>query len=387
MPTISDIKIIFSENILILLTVSIAAIMWAFFIYRNTNPVVSKGLRNLLLILRIVTLILIILLIFEPVFGVKLIWRKKPTIGVVIDTSASMSLTDISGERPSQVNSLLQNESLSSLKANAHIAYFTFDLDARHFNPEKDSLKFDGQGTNIAKGLYDATEQIGNANCAGILLVTDGIVNEGERLYRIGQQVKVPVFPIVIGSSEESKDLVLRSVSTNDITYINSEVPIEVRIINKGFSDRKITVHVERNGTILDSKIIQLEENQLEANVQLNIIPEDEGLFKYDVIIPALEDELTYENNMYPFYMRVLKSKLNVLLIAGRPSVEYRFLKKTLEGDQNIQLHAFVQKINSEFYGENIDNLNELLKDTDCMIWLEFPTEGTNSSLLTTFQR
>ena len=84
--------------------------------------------------------------------------------------------------------------------------------------------------------------------------------------------------------------------------------------------------------------------------IELKLTPETEGNYQYKVMIPTLEGELIDSNNEKTFSLKVVKAKLNVFYLEGRPRWEYAFLKRTLERDPDIEATFAVlsKKVRSE---------------------------------------
>ena len=68
----------------------------------------------------------------------------------------------------------------------------------------------------------------------------------------------------------------------------------------------------------------------------MKLTPQSEGNFQYTVSLPTLDGELTAANNQKTFSIKVVKAKLNVFYLEGRPRWDYTFLKRTLERDPDI---------------------------------------------------
>ena len=71
--------------------------------------------------------------------------------------------------------------------------------------------------------------------------------------------------------------------------------------------------------------------------IELKLTPETEGNFQYTVTLPALDGELTEANNQKTFSVKVVKAKLNVFYLEGRPRWDYTFLKRVLARDPDIE--------------------------------------------------
>jgi hypothetical protein len=130
---------------------------------------------------------------------------------------------------------------------------------------------------------------------------------------------------------------------------------------------------------------------------RFNITPKRVGLNRYVVQIDTLAGELTKENNRRAFYVRVLKSKLKLWILAGAPSPDYSFLKRTLAADPNFRLQDFVQRPDGNFYNDvsaaslvaaltragGDDNAN----NPDGVIMLDFPRRDSDRRLLQTLSQ
>ena len=69
-----------------------------------------------------------------------------------------------------------------------------------------------------------------------------------------------------------------------------------------------------------------------------------------DILADGLiQGELTEKNNERSFFIKILKSKLRVLLLAGAPSPDVSAIRQALTEDDHFTIQAFVQK-NSNFH-------------------------------------
>ena len=83
-----------SANGWLLVLALLLGIGFSVFVYRYTNPPISKRLRYLLIALRSIALSLIIFIVFEPILSLTWFKTEAPIIGIIFDTSGSMGLTD-----------------------------------------------------------------------------------------------------------------------------------------------------------------------------------------------------------------------------------------------------------------------------------------------------
>ena len=83
--------------------------------YRNTNPAVSRGLRLLLTCIRCAALALVLLLVFTPVLRIETHSMRPPAVGLLIDNSSSMRLSDDGIPRSETVRQVLGSQEIARL--------------------------------------------------------------------------------------------------------------------------------------------------------------------------------------------------------------------------------------------------------------------------------
>ncbi|MBC7188476.1 MAG: hypothetical protein H5U38_15745, partial [Calditrichaeota bacterium] len=325
----------------------------------------------------------VILLVFQPVLELLLAKREKPLLPVLVDRSASMGLVDDSGARPQQVASVLGSKQLRSLAERARTRFYLFSsgLDGE-FQPGQDSLRFEGLGTNLEAALTQLREQLRGQPVAGVVIITDGAVNVGERLARLGEKSAWPLFPVAVGSSNPPRDLIVHSALANEVTYVGSEVAVEVRLLNRGFDQANVIVELQAEGQVLDRCTVPLAGNQPETQVTLRFRPEAPGSRRYVVTLSHLPGEQTYENNRAEFVVKALASKMKVVLLAGRPSHDVVFLGKALQADANVAAQIYVCRKGSGFYRASPQSLTQALQEADCALLVDFPATGTDGALV-----
>jgi hypothetical protein len=88
---------------------------------------------------------------------------------------------------------------------------------------------------------------------------------------------------------------------------------------------------------------------------------------------------VSYQNNRSSFYVKVLKSKMPVLLIAGGPSADVAAVRRALRDDPNIEVQSFIDRGNGQFYEGLLTD--QELRSAECIVLVGYP--GTGSSAAT----
>lgn len=364
------------------------AVLFTLFIYRRTTPPATNWLRRVLAGLRSFALAAALLLLFEPIMS--LAWQRseKPVVAVLIDQSASMKLADSLGARGEVARAALALPWVDQLRGRAEVAFFAFSDSLRSFT--KDSLTafdFNGDGSNIAAALLSTKEKLAAKQYGAAVLLSDGAYNLGTNPARVAESYGAPIVTVRLGNNQQTRDALISDIVTNEIAYAETQLPAEVSLSALGFTSRKTKLRVFEGEQEIQTQEVELPGDNTQTVVQLALTPKTIGLNRYEVRLDALEGEQTLANNRRVFYVRVLKSKLNVWLFAGAPSPDYAFLKRALERDPNYQVRGFVQKSGGGFYlapSEALPNLRqaEAWKEVDALALVDFPRRDSDRAAL-----
>jgi hypothetical protein len=352
----------------------------SFYVYRTTVPPVPLFTRYLLTGLRALALTLLILALCQPIFTLTRHSTVKPEIAVLIDNSLSMTLTDGSGNREQMLRSMVAGKALKSLSTAANLEFFTFSPSLH--GVAVDSLRLDGSSTDIASA-FRSLKNKAVPQLKAVLLLSDGNYNSGENPLDEVEKTSVPIFCAGIGDSLEQKDIAVQKLVTNSIAYVQSTVPVDATIKVTGFENRNLSVSLLEDGKQLDQQVITLPPSSssrtAEYPVHFIFSPTTEGVKKYTVSVTALEGEVTKKNNSKSVFVKVLKNKMRVAVIAGSPNADVSAIVQGLHADPNIETSLAVQQPNGQFNGQQLSQFAGL-SSAECIILIGFPTETTTPS-------
>ncbi len=368
------------------------AALFTWFIYRRTTPPVSNFLRRFLAALRGFALAAALLLLFEPILGLAFQREQKPAIAVLLDRSASMTLSDSAGTRAEKAVAALSLPWVEKLGKQAKISFFVFSdslqsvpLDSLH------GISFNGDGSNLSEALQSAKEKLAGQEYRAAILLSDGAHNLGGNPGRIAESYGAPILAVQLGADRLARDAMISEVLTNEIAYAETQLPVEISIGAAGFQGRNSKLHILEGEQELATQELVLPPEGTQTTAKITLTPKQLGLNRYTVKLDGLEGEQTLANNRRVFYVRVLKSKLNLWIFSGAPSADFSFLKRALQSDPNYQVRGFVQRPGGAFYNSPGASLPafahaEAWKDVDGIIMIDFPTRDTERPLLDLIQ-
>ena len=332
-------------------------------VYLRIERPLQRRQTLLLIALRVCALAILLGCLLAPVIIEKRDITPPMHLSVLVDTSQSMRLTDAGNlSRLNQVNELLFGELLfgdsdtENERTLLHTLADRFEVHVYPFDTELHQEESgEGQQTlrlkHIERGPMGALTDIGTAlqqvdaawkgqQRAGIVLFTDGAHNAGELPMEALVALQMPVYALGVGAAEPPKDIQLQQVDVAPVAYTGHEQRIRVTVAQSGYTGQTTRlalreVNRQKVQRLVASTTLTFEEGS--QQIEFTLTPETEGNFQYTLTLPTLDGELTSENNEKTFALKVVKAKLSVFYLEGRPRWEYTFLKRALERDPGIE--------------------------------------------------
>ncbi|MCU0425296.1 MAG: hypothetical protein MUF71_06680 [Candidatus Kapabacteria bacterium] len=395
--------------LLALCGIAAAALSW--YAYSVTTPPISPARRFTLMALRLLGLWILLFALFEPIVNVLRATEEPPSVAILLDNSESLSLRDASRDRKADYLAALKalkpetlNDALP--EAVSEITLFANDastVPAKDFVP--DSMRLDGQFTNITKPLQRIFQNAERTNTQAVLLVTDGAFNEGENPLYAAEMLARPMVIVGVGDSTEAKDIAVRSVITNEVGYVDSELPVNITVQSSGFTEGAATLVLRDNGETVAEQTLPLRGTE-SRTVSFVYKPKQAGMHTLTAEIKnqrssnqsGLEGELTTKNNAYSEFVNVLKNKRKTLVLAAQLSPDISFIRSSLEANSNVQCNVYVEDMKGGFLDNvaaaqdgkpletspkrTLETLRQDLADAEAIVLVGFPLTSTPLSFI-----
>lgn len=369
----------------VLILLSIVSVLIAIYYYRITVPPISPGKKRLLVILRSAAVLLLLFTIFEPVLTIISGIEKEPKLAVLLDNSLSMAQRDAGTNRNTQYRDAYEKSGFTEIGGeNLEVAYF--DSDVKYVNNfitnnfNYDSLRKNGQLTDISKALRWVNSSFAEDNIQAVLLFTDGEFNAGINPVYDADAFDKPVYIIGIGDSSEPKDVSIQSVLMNEVAYIDNPVPVNINIKINGFTGGSLKLALLDNGVKFAEQDITVNQNQKVYSALMEYKPKTEGLHKITANISSLTGELTLKNNSLTEFIKVLKNKRKISILAGAPSADIPFIKNVVNKEKGVEISSFIQKKGAEFYDKAPTAAD--LMESEIIILIGFPISSTPPTVM-----
>src|SRR4029078_10613939 len=144
------------------------------------------------------------------------------------------------------------------------------------------------------------------------------------------------------GLGEKSlRDLSVAAVLADQFAFVRTPASIEAVIRQTGLPDRHVEVTLERDGGPLPTRSVVLRGDRSEEKIAFDWLPDHPGNFVFRISTPVLQGEALKSNNESSFALKVIRDRVRVLHLSGRPSWDERFLRAMLRRDPNVDLVSF----------------------------------------------
>jgi hypothetical protein len=216
--------------------------------------------------------------------------------------------------------------------------------------------------------IKNALEQESHQNVKGLVLLSDGIYNQGINPTYLN--INTPVYTVGLGDTSEKKDVKIKQVLYNKITLKGSEVPIQLEIQHQGFANQKATLTVFENQKAIATQALTLNKNKGIEKVSLKMNMNALGMKHYVFKITPLQAEFNTYNNEAHAYIEVIEDELQILICAPAPHPDIKAIKAALETKQQTKVSTYIASVNK-------------LPETkfDFIIFHQFPTYSQHPSV------
>lgn len=347
---------------------------YSFYVYRYTIPQIQPFKKIVLVTLRVLALLILCLILFEPILNLSKKLTLEPSNFVFIDNSRSIRIDD-GTNRLSTIKKIVNDFSVNASESN--LTFYEFGNSVNPIDVDSlDKLNFSDGATN----LQDVFKTVQNSekNIASVTIVSDGVITSGSNPYYDAINLGIPVFTIGIGDTTQHTDVEIKKVLHNDIVYVETPTNIISTISNKGFSGDLITAALYEDNKFISQQTVKLSPSGIQ-NITFDYSPQSSGEKKLSIQLSSLKGEFTTANNKQVFYVNVLSNKIKVLLLASSPNADLTFIKNALKRDENIQVNSIVQISHNKFQNELNYNV---IDSADVLFLIGFPSDKTPQELL-----
>ncbi len=334
--------------------------------------------RGLLVGLRTAAALCCLVVFLQPALELRHVTREPNHVAILVDDSRSMELAEQrkGATRAERAAELLGASAPAFTKwRERHILdFYTFSDVLQPASAETllEPAQPRADATLLREALEQTRARYQEDDLAGIVVISDGIatgrfgegVDDGAaRDFLSGLDTRVHTAWVGRGGL---LDLAIARVNADEFAFVRTVVKVEATVRATGLPRRTVPVVLRQGGKVVRQATVEVGGDISEAKVAFEFTPERIGKYVYEFSVPVDPGEAVTGNNARAFVLHVIRDKVRVLQVSGRPSWDERALRGWLKSDPNVDLISF-------FILRTPDDIQMVSQDE--MSLIPFPTE------------
>jgi hypothetical protein len=179
------------------------------------------------------------------------------------------------------------------------------------------------------------------------VILSDGLVSASaatrQHLTELVDGLAVPVTTVAAGAPT-LRDVAVAELHVGEFAFVENLTEFSAELISHGLAGERAEVALLRDGEELAREPLRLAGDGERQTVRFEVAPDRTGEFVYEIRVAPLDpdlEEATLANNHRAFIIKVLRDKVRVLHVAGRPDWDVRALRTLLKRDPNVELLSY----------------------------------------------
>ncbi len=315
----------------------VLALGFAFLMYQLKGPW-TKTWNWILFGMRAVLAFFLMFLLLGPIVKQINNLFEKPLIVFLYDTSTSIKeSTDSTSIRN------ISNQLAVAIKTAKEKG---FDTKITNLDGEEGSLqKLNGVASDLSGGLKKISNQYEGRNIHSVVLVSDGIYNQGvSPLYA---SYPFPVYTLGIGDTLQRTDIAIKNLMYNKLAYQGNRFPVRIELIIKNLANQSITVSLLQRGKLLDKQTKNSSGDQLLV-YDFQPIANEQGIQKLDVQVEIKNGEYNIRNNQASVFIEVVDGKKKILFISPTPHPDSKALREVIDKNSNYEFLLHIPDVSDQ---------------------------------------
>ena len=349
-------EIVFSEKywgLILLVSLIIASGITLLSYYKSRDTFeLRPWQRTILMVLRFLAFFFVTLLLSGPLVKTLRKIVQNPVVILAIDNSTSVTGFSedafVVDEKLAIIDKISQ-----SLREKFDVISYTFGEEVLRENQPRFSEKRSAY-SDVIQAVYNNHF---NENVGALLLIGDGIYNQGENPVNVARQLNYPVYTLALGDTTAHRDVRVAAVRINRNAFLGNKFPVEIDIRYQGMPNQNIRFNLQHQGLSVFSENINTRESDGFKTIFTYLDADNKGLQYYTALVETNLDEQNKLNNSHQFVINVLENKQRILIISNGSHPDAGALKDALEGQVNYEVSLFTE----EPYPASIKEFNLLV--------------------------
>jgi hypothetical protein len=309
----------------------------------------------------------LLLMLWHPALSIATLRPQQNIVAVVVDDSASMAIEDVPGavsssSRRAAAVRVLDSGLISSLQQRFQVRLYRLSDHLERIE-KLDQLSSSAPATHIGESLKQVLADAASLPIGAVVLLSDGADNSGgvdlETISEIRRQ-RIPVHTIGFGREKMAHDLEISDAQVPARALPDSRLSAEVSFHQHGYAGSKAKITLKEGAKVLASRDVTLKGDGVEQTESVLFSAGEAGVKTIETSVDLLPGEENPRNNRITRLVNVDKRKPRILYLEGEPRWEFKFLRRAVEDDRNIDLVTILRTTQNKIYRQGIANEKEL---------------------------
>ena len=289
----------------------------------------SRMLTSLLFALRVIVVTTVVMLFINPYIKQKTYKIEQPIVIIAQDNSESIILTKDSvfykTKYPKLVDSLANVLEKGYNVETYLLGGSVTDASSSHFDRPQGAEKsheFSEQYTNISNALNTISRQYYKKNVGAVVLLSDGIVNQGVNPELNIENYPFPIYSVTLGDTVSYPSMTIKEVKYNKTVPANMLFPLRVTANAFNYKGEEMNVIVRMDGNDVENITAPVTSNRFSRTFDFNIDSGEEGTKQIEIIVG---------DNIRRVFINVTDKKYRILCLAHAPHPDIAAIKSALD--------------------------------------------------------
>lgn len=336
---------------IILGAIVIAAGISSLMYYKNKDTTELTSIqKKILMAVRFITVFFLVALLGAPLLKTIKKIVQNPIVILAVDNSASIMGNSAQEDALPGMQDLI-SELKGSLAGDNEFIEYSFGETLKKLDSSPDFME---KRSAYSKALQDIYNQHFNENIGALILVGDGIYNQGENPINTAQKLNFPVYTLGLGDTTTYQDTRITDLRINRSAFLGNLFPVEIDISYQGITTPYLDFKIIHNGETVYTETIQTAQESGFRTIKTSLTADVKGLQYYTAVVESGHDERNKENNSLRFVIQILENKQNILIISNGVHPDAGAIKNALQMQVNYEVAHFT----SEPYPSDLKQFN-----------------------------
>ena len=336
----------------------IAVIGISIFLYRRHSFVRGHQLAAIWM-LQIAMLAVVVWVLMQPTLSTERLRAGENTIALVLDNSESMAYGD-SEPRFQEALRSLSGVLQADAALNLSVRHYELGETATAVTSFTDSQPT-ATATSIADSLKTVLQEARFSPLAAVVLSSDGADTSGG--LSTDDLAEIAAFGVPVHSVGVGREIIAEDVEITDVMLPDSVLPgstLSARVSVRHDAPANTQVKVYAGDDLLALVPVELRADAGTTTAWVEFELAEAGHHQLHFSVDGVPGETEMRNNSRSTLVEVANQKYRVLYFEGEPRWEYKFLRRAIGNDEDLQIVSLLRVSPNKYYRQGIESPEQL---------------------------